>query len=89
MRNVHIRYEDKFSIKNNVISFGIFLSEFKAETVDAAGKPNFLNADEKIIFKIGSLTGFNLYWNSADSIDKLISTNPELKKDNEFCWVRF
>jgi vacuolar protein sorting-associated protein 13A/C len=90
VRNVHIRYEDKFSIKNKVISFGLYLSEFKAETVDSTGKPNFLNADEKIIFKLGSLTGFNVYWNSSDTIDTLISIRPELNnKDKEFVWVIF
>jgi vacuolar protein sorting-associated protein 13A/C len=88
IRNVHIRYEDKFSIKNKVISFGLYLSEFRAETVDASGKPNFLNADEKIIFKLGSLTGFNLYWNSIDLVDTLISVRPEINnKDKEFVWV--
>ena len=87
---MHIRYEDKHSIKNKIISFGMYLNEFKAETVDANGKPNFMNADEKIIYKIGNLTGFNVYWNCINdlSLNNLISTRQEFTKDTtkEYVW---
>lgn len=63
VKNVHIRYEDKHSLKDKNISFGVYLKEFKAETVDEDNQPNFMNADAKIIYKLGSLSGFNMYWN--------------------------
>lgn len=92
VRNVHIRYEDKFAIKNKIISCGLYLSEFRAETVDANGNPNFLNANEKIIYKQGSLNEFNLYWNSSPNVnsgsaDSLITVRPEFKTDKNFAWV--
>jgi hypothetical protein len=62
------------------------MKEFKAETVDADGKPNFMNADEKIVYKLGSLSGFNLYWNCEKSIDCLISMRNEFKTNNDYCW---
>ncbi|CAF0714006.1 unnamed protein product [Brachionus calyciflorus] len=88
VKNVHIRYEDKHSLKNKNVSFGLYLKEFKAETVDEDGKPNFMNADAKIIFKLGSLNGFNMYWNCdfGDHKDLFISTRDEFDpKKND--WV--
>lgn len=89
VKNVHIRYEDKHSIKNKTISFGIFLKEFKAETVDSNGKPNFLNAEEKIVYKLGSLTGFNIYWNCGDKKDCLISTQSDFQPKKDAWAVKF
>lgn len=72
MKNIHIRYEDKHSITNKIISFGLYFKEFKAETVDAQGNPNFLTSDEKTVYKKGSLVGFNSYWNYGDDKSSLI-----------------
>ena len=47
--------------------------------MDKDGNPNFLNADEKIIFKVGVLNGFNLYWNSLDPVESLLVTNADLR----------
>ena len=87
IKNVHIRYEDKHSLPNKNVSFGIFIKEFKAETVDAFGKANFMNADEKVIYKNGSLKGFNLYWNISDSRDGLITMQPNFKTEKEK-WIQ-
>jgi hypothetical protein len=87
IKNVHIRYEDKHSLPNRNVSFGIFIKEFKAETVDAFGKPNFLNADEKVIYKNGSLKGFNLYWNISDNKDSLITMQPNFKTEKDK-WIQ-
>lgn len=65
VQNVHIRYEDKYSIKNKTISFGIYLKEFIAQTVDDKGKEYFSSSDDKTIYKIGELVGFNVYWNTS------------------------
>ena len=93
LKNIHIRYEDNYSIKNKNVSFGLFLKEFKAETVDAEGRRNFLNAEEKIIYKQGILNGFNLYWNADNSHthkDSLIIQQKEFSgglKDRSYCVV--
>ena len=89
IKNIHIRYEDKYSIKNKIVSFGIFLKEFRAETVDAEGNPNFLNADEKLINKNGSLSGFNVYWNCNSIKDSLIVQQKEFEKNRDYCVVSF
>lgn len=72
MKNIHIRYEDKHSIANKIISFGLYFKEFKTETVDVDGKPNFLTSDEKTIYKKGSLVGFNSYWNYGEDKSSLV-----------------
>lgn len=72
VKNIHIRYEDKHSIQNKIISFGLYFKEFTAETVDADDKPNFLTSDEKTIYKKGSLVGFNSYWNYGEDKNSLI-----------------
>lgn len=88
VKNVHIRYEDKHSLKDKNISFGLYLKEFKAETVDEDNQPNFMNADAKIIYKLGSLTGFNMYWNCESGQPKnlLISSNDQFNPLNNF-WI--
>ena len=87
IKNIHIRYEDKFSIKGKIISFGIYFKEFRAETVDINGKPNFSNADEKQIYKLGTLTGFNIYWNCNYKADSLIIQQKEFEKNRDYCVV--
>lgn len=79
VQNVHIRYEDKHSLKDKSISFGVYLKEFKAETVDEDNNPNFMNAEAKIIYKLGSLSGFNMYWNCdfGQPKDRLISSGDD------------
>ena len=89
IKNIHIRYEDKYSIKNKVVSFGLYFKEFRAETVDEEGRPNFLNADEKIVYKMGTLNGFNIYWNcNSNKEDSLIIQQKEFDKNRDFC-VKF
>jgi vacuolar protein sorting-associated protein 13A/C len=87
IKNIHIRYEDKHSIPNKIISFGLYFKEFKAETVDANGKPNFLNAEEKTIFKKGSLLGFNIYWNVGEDRSSLISLQNLDAKQKQDSWA--
>ena len=82
IKNVHIRYEDKYSLNNKVISFGLFFREFKAETVDENGIPKFLNSDAKTIYKVGILNGFNMYWNCDQKKESLISMNLDGKNEN-------
>ena len=84
---MHIRYEDKHSLKGKTISFGIYLKEFRAETVDANGKANFMNADEKIVYKLGSLKGFNVYWNCTNNRDSFLTTKPDFNPKNDKTWV--
>lgn len=61
------------------------MRDFKAETVDASGKPIFSSADAKIIYKVGKLTGFNIYWNCSNNTDALIT--PTLETDKNENWA--
>jgi vacuolar protein sorting-associated protein 13A/C len=81
VNNVHIRYEDKYSIENKVVSFGLYFRNFRAETVDINGKSIFADSNAKTIYKVGVLTGFNIYWNCDD---KKESTNLDEKKEE---WI--
>ena len=80
INNVHIRYEDKYTNKDKVISFGIHIKSLKIETVNEHGDAKFSTSDS-VIYKMGKLTGFNMYWNSETSMDSLISTKKDLKSD--------
>ena len=86
VKNIHIRYEDKHSIKNKIISFGLYFKEFKTETVDADDKPNFLTSDEKTIYKKGSLVGFNSYWNYGEDKSSLIILQPNESDPKQQTW---
>ena len=87
IKNVHIRYEDKYSLKGKCITFGIYMKEFRAETVDADGKANFMNADEKIVYKLGELKGFNVYWNCTNNTDCFLTTKKDFNPKNDKTWV--
>jgi vacuolar protein sorting-associated protein 13A/C len=84
---VHIRYEDKYSLPSKHISFGLYLKEFRAETVDVNGKANFLNADEKIVYKLGVLKGFNVYWNCEATHAGFLTTKAKFSPIVNATWV--
>jgi hypothetical protein len=49
--------------------------------VDINGKSIFADSNAKTIYKVGVLTGFNIYWNCDD---KKESTNLDEKKEE---WI--
>lgn len=74
------------------ISFGVYLKEFITQTVDEKSQPYFSQADDKIIYKVGQLKGFNVYWNcDINDSSSLMIEKPEFKanKDKDFCTVCF
>ena len=77
---MHIRYEDNYSIKNKAISFDIHIKGLKIETVNDYDDAKFSTSDS-VIYKMGKLTGFNIFWNSELSMNSLISTKKDLKSD--------
>ena len=77
---MHIRYEDSYSLPGKHISFGFYIKEFRAETVDANGRPNFLGADEKVVYKLGVLLGANAYWNINDTNQAFVTAQPDKNK---------
>ena len=46
-----------------------------------------MNADEKIVYKLGLLTGFNVYWNCANNQDGFLTTKPDFNPKNDKTWV--
>lgn len=100
INNVHIRYEDKYSIEKQLedrktkvnipISCGIYLKRFLAQTVDTSQNAYFAKADDTIIYKNGRLEGFNSYWNcNYHNPGSLIIQQEEFKsnKDKDYCMV--
>jgi hypothetical protein len=55
--------------------------------VDANGNKSFLNADEKIVYKLGVLTGFNVYWNCTNNQDGFLTTKPDFNPKSDKTWA--
>ena len=59
--------------------------------MDETGKPNFSNADEKIIYKLSTLQGLNVYWNcmtrdkAAESL--ILAQKDFAKQPNSEVWM--
>ncbi|CAH8497176.1 unnamed protein product [Schistosoma guineensis] len=64
IKDIHIRYEDSFSIPNRTFSLGLTLSELTFQTCDINQKPIFIK-DESIrqFIKFVKLTSLGVYWN--------------------------
>ncbi|CAI2725977.1 unnamed protein product [Schistosoma spindalis] len=64
IKDIHIRYEDSFSIPNRTFSLGLTLSELTFQTCDSNQKPIFIK-DESIrqFIKFVKLTSLGVYWN--------------------------
>lgn len=63
--NVHIRYEDKFTIPGKVLSAGITLSSISLATTDALWNEMFVSRsqDASTIHKLGKVVNLGIYWN--------------------------
>ncbi|CAH8503306.1 unnamed protein product [Schistosoma rodhaini] len=64
IKDIHIRYEDSFSIPNRTFSLGLTLSALTFQTCDSNQKPIFIK-DESIrqFIKFVKLTSLGVYWN--------------------------
>ncbi|XP_064497377.1 intermembrane lipid transfer protein VPS13A isoform X1 [Pseudopipra pipra] len=61
--NIHIRYEDDITNKNNPLSFGISLQNLSLQTSDKNWNPCLHDETAKLFYKLVRLDNLFAYWN--------------------------
>uniref|UniRef100_A0A6J0T466 Intermembrane lipid transfer protein VPS13A isoform X2 n=1 Tax=Pogona vitticeps TaxID=103695 RepID=A0A6J0T466_9SAUR len=61
--NIHIRYEDDITNKDNPLSFGVSLQNLSLQTSDQNWNPCIQDATTKLFYKLVRLDNFFAYWN--------------------------
>ncbi|KAG8519832.1 Vacuolar protein sorting-associated protein 13A, partial [Galemys pyrenaicus] len=61
--NIHIRYEDDITNRDNPLSFGISLQNLSLQTTDPYWVPSFHDDTEKLFHKLIRLDNLFAYWN--------------------------
>lgn len=64
IRNIHIRYEDSFTIPDHPFSFGITLYNLSFDTTNEEWEPCVLDVAARIVHKLVDISSFGLYWNT-------------------------
>lgn len=64
IRNIHIRYEDNFTIPEHPFSFGITLYNLSFDTTNEEWEPCVLDVSARIVHKLVDISSFGLYWNA-------------------------
>ncbi|KAL1431458.1 hypothetical protein MTO96_014190 [Rhipicephalus appendiculatus] len=64
IRNIHIRYEDNFTIPDHPFSFGITLYNLSFDTTNDEWEPCILDESARIVHKLVDISSFGLYWNT-------------------------
>ncbi|KAK5644974.1 hypothetical protein RI129_006274 [Pyrocoelia pectoralis] len=68
IRDVHLRYEDDFSIPNEVVSIGITMDYFYVQSCDANWVPGFLHwSSSEESYKILEMHRLAIYWLNVES----------------------
>ncbi|KAJ7071032.1 vacuolar protein sorting-associated protein 13 [Mycena amicta] len=96
VKNIHIRYEDKFSVPKHPFAAGITLAGFTAVSVDGKWQPSFIESTAGAIHKLANLQSLAVYFDTdspslaglppAEAIKKfsaLVSTSSE-DKNHQF-----
>ncbi|NXI62680.1 VP13A protein, partial [Anseranas semipalmata] len=61
--NIHVRYEDDITNRNNPLSFGISLQNLSLQTSDKDWNPCLHDEAAKLFYKLVQLDNFFAYWN--------------------------
>ncbi|THH01814.1 hypothetical protein EW026_g979 [Hermanssonia centrifuga] len=64
VKNVHIRYEDKFSVPGHPFSAGITLAGFTAASVNDSWVPAFIDSTAGVIHKLAKLESLAVYFDT-------------------------
>jgi hypothetical protein len=65
IRNVHVRYEDDYSLDHGQFAFGLMIDEFTVRTTDEKGQVKFVTpGSSDFTCKLITLKGMAFYWNS-------------------------
>lgn len=79
INNIHIRYEDNYSVPGHEFSIGISLEELSAVSTNENWEPSFIQDTKSLTHKLATLSSFSLYWNT-DSKSVRDLEGPELIK---------
>ncbi|XP_064471874.1 intermembrane lipid transfer protein Vps13-like isoform X2 [Ornithodoros turicata] len=63
VKNIHIRYEDAFTIPKHPFSFGITLFNLSFDTTDENWDLCILDESVKLVHKLVNINSFAVYWN--------------------------
>ncbi|XP_067424979.1 intermembrane lipid transfer protein VPS13A isoform X2 [Emydura macquarii macquarii] len=61
--NIHVRYEDDITNRNNPLSFGVSLQNLSLQTSDQNWNPCLHDEASKLFYKLVRLDNFFAYWN--------------------------
>jgi len=64
IKNIHIRYEDRVNTEGKPFALGITLGELLVTTTDSMWNPHISQDMTSMIYKILSVGGLSVYWNS-------------------------
>ncbi|KAF7310912.1 hypothetical protein HMN09_00634500 [Mycena chlorophos] len=67
VKNIHIRYEDKFSVPKHPFAAGITLAGFTAVSVDGRWQPAFIESTAGAIHKLAKLESLAVYFDTDAS----------------------
>uniref|UniRef100_A0A0W0G3E4 Putative vacuolar protein sorting-associated protein vps13 n=1 Tax=Moniliophthora roreri TaxID=221103 RepID=A0A0W0G3E4_MONRR len=81
VKNIHIRYEDKFSVPGHPFAAGVTLASFTAVSVDDKWQPAFIESTAGAIHKLGKLESLAVYFDT-DSLS--ISGLPPAESAKKF-----
>ncbi|KAJ8920133.1 hypothetical protein NQ315_011790 [Exocentrus adspersus] len=62
IQDVHIRYEDCFSLHEQPVAFGVTIESLIAQSCDSNWLPSFVHTGKSESFKLLELQNFALYW---------------------------
>ena len=79
IKNIHIRFEDKYSNRHRPFAAGITLDELDFQTTDENWKPMILKETVKIFHKLVSMKNLAIYWNSDCKFYSDMDTNDEIR----------
>ncbi|CAN7983352.1 unnamed protein product [Ixodes hexagonus] len=68
VRNIHIRYEDSFTVPKHPMSIGVTLYNLSFDTTDENWGPCVLDAAAKVVHKLVDINSFAFYWNSNSKL---------------------
>ncbi|KAE9550830.1 hypothetical protein FO519_005958 [Halicephalobus sp. NKZ332] len=80
IKNIHIRFEDKFSNRHRPFAAGVTLDELDFQTTDENWRPMILKETVKIFHKLVAMQNLAIYWNSDSVFYSDMKSNEEIKR---------
>ncbi|MCP9261140.1 Vacuolar protein sorting-associated protein 13A [Dirofilaria immitis] len=80
VRNIHIRYEDKYSHRNRSFVVGATLEGIDFKTTDENWNETIHKEIVKVVYKLVSLRNFTIYWNSNSKLMSDLSSSAAISE---------